>query len=63
VEEVHEFLRQTAADVRANKLPIEQYTITKGLTKAPSEYPDAKNQPHVQVALQVRAGGGGGRRS
>lgn len=30
-----------------------QYAITKGLTKAPSEYPDAKSQPHVQVGCSA----------
>jgi hypothetical protein len=30
------------------------YTITKGLTKEPEDYQDAKSQPHVQVALKMR---------
>ena len=33
-----------------NELGIEQYIITKQLTKAPQDYPDAKSQPHVAVA-------------
>ena len=30
-----------------------RYIITKELTKAPHEYPDAKSQPHVQVAKAI----------
>jgi DNA polymerase alpha subunit A len=57
VEQVHDCLRKTADDIRSNRLPIESFVITKGLTKDPSEYPDAKNQPHVVVALDMRAEG------
>jgi DNA polymerase alpha subunit A len=57
IEHVHECLRKTADDIRSNRLPIESFVITKGLTKDPSEYPDAKNQPHVVVALAMRAEG------
>ncbi|KAJ1633420.1 hypothetical protein T492DRAFT_1142813 [Pavlovales sp. CCMP2436] len=57
VEAVHEYLRAVAAAVRANQLPIEQYAISKGLTKSPADYPDARNQAHVQVALQLLARG------
>ncbi len=34
------------------------------LTKNPEDYPDAKSQPHVQVALRLnqQAGSGGGHR-
>jgi DNA polymerase elongation subunit (family B) len=31
-----------------------QFIITKMLSKDPSEYPDAKGQPHVQAALKMR---------
>ena len=30
-------------------VPLEKFVITKTLTKPPEDYPDAKNQPHVQV--------------
>jgi DNA polymerase alpha subunit A len=43
-------LEDIATKMRKNELPIEKYVITKGLSKHPTEYPDAKGQPHVQVA-------------
>lgn len=45
-----EYLREIARKVATNELGIEQYIITKALTKAPQDYPDARSQPHVQVA-------------
>ncbi|XP_066351384.1 DNA polymerase alpha catalytic subunit-like [Miscanthus floridulus] len=36
---------------------FEKYVITKSLTKAPEDYPDAKSQPHVQVALRLKQNG------
>jgi DNA polymerase alpha subunit A len=38
-------------------VPLNKFVITKQLTKRPDDYPDAKNQPHVQVALRRRAAG------
>lgn len=38
-------------DIANNRVVLEQYIITKSLTKHPKDYPDAKNQPHVSVAL------------
>lgn len=57
VERVHELLRQLGEDMRAGKLDLDDFVITKGLTKRPEDYPDAKNQPHVQVALKMLAAG------
>lgn len=37
--------------MRAGEVPVPRYVITKGLNKAPHEYPDAKSQPHVQVSV------------
>ncbi len=39
------------------QIPLGKFIITKQLTKRPEDYPDAKNQPHVQVALRRRAAG------
>ena len=50
VSHVLEYLRSIATKIANNELGIEQYIITKALTKAPADYPDAKSQPHVQVA-------------
>jgi hypothetical protein len=33
---------------------LEEFIITKGLTKAPEEYSDGKTQPHVQVGAAPR---------
>ncbi len=38
-------------------MPLNKYVITKQLTKRPEDYPDAKAQPHVQVALRRREAG------
>ena len=50
VSAILEYLRGIQSQVENNELGIEQYIITKALTKAPQDYPDAKSQPHVQVA-------------
>ncbi|KAJ1549860.1 DNA polymerase alpha catalytic subunit, partial [Nowakowskiella sp. JEL0078] len=36
-------------------IPLEKFFILKVLTKKPEAYADAKSQPHVQVALKMRA--------
>lgn len=46
---IHEHLETLATSMRAGEVPVSRYVITKGLNKAPHEYPDAKSQPHVQV--------------
>ena len=33
------------------KVPLKDLAITKALTKDPSDYPDKKSLPHVQVGL------------
>ena len=43
--------------VRALEVPLEQFVITKQLTKQPSDYSDAHSQPHVQVALAMQQAG------
>jgi len=54
---VHEHLTKKGKEMDEGQVPLEQYVITKGLTKAPQDYPDAKNQAHVQVALRLQARG------
>lgn len=54
---VHSFLTEQGKEMDENKVALERYTITKAMTKAPQDYPDAKNQPHVQVALRLQARG------
>ena len=43
------------ASLAAGALTLDKFVITKQLTKQPEQYPDAKNQPHVQVALRRKA--------
>ena len=57
VTSIHEHLASIASAVRAGQVPLHKFVITKQLTKRPEDYPDAKNQPHVQVALRRRVAG------
>lgn len=49
VEAVHELLRTVHQSVSQGRVELHQFVITKQLTKNPEDYPDAKNQAHVQV--------------
>lgn len=51
VATIHEHLETLATSMRAGEVTVPQYVITKGLNKAPHEYPDAKSQPHVQARV------------
>jgi DNA polymerase alpha subunit A len=53
VENIHEKLRTLAEAVRAGKVPLEEFVVTKGLNKLPKDYPDIKGQAHLQVALKM----------
>ncbi|CAM6100645.1 unnamed protein product [Calypogeia fissa] len=57
VEAIHNELRQLQGDLRNGQVDLDKFTINKTLTKPPEDYPDAKNQPHVQVALRRRQTG------
>mmetsp|Transcript_29229 Transcript_29229/g.84657 ORF Transcript_29229/g.84657 Transcript_29229/m.84657 type:complete len:1463 (-) Transcript_29229:143-4531(-) len=50
---VHDYLQSRGKEMDEQRVPLQRYVITKGLTKDPRDYPDAKNQPHVQVALRL----------
>lgn len=57
VDAIHTLMTTAGEDMRAGKVPIDKYVITKGLNKHPSDYPDVKGQPHLQVALNlIKAG-------
>ncbi|KAI0796194.1 hypothetical protein C8Q75DRAFT_863184 [Abortiporus biennis] len=58
IEKIHEYLATIGEDVRAGKIKLEDFIIFKRLGKNPEDYPDAKSQPHVQVALRMKARGG-----
>jgi len=55
VENILCHLEELAKKMRAGELALDKYVITKGLSKHPNEYPDAKSQPHVQVAKMMLA--------
>ncbi|KAI5895199.1 uncharacterized protein SCHCODRAFT_02572448 [Schizophyllum commune H4-8] len=61
VEEIHEYLAKIGEDVRGGKVPLDEFIIFKRLGKNPEDYPDAKSQPHVQVALRMKAKGSSAR--
>mmetsp|Transcript_12333 Transcript_12333/g.31246 ORF Transcript_12333/g.31246 Transcript_12333/m.31246 type:complete len:679 (-) Transcript_12333:552-2588(-) len=57
LEKIHEYMEEVGKRVRLapgkeDAFPLECFVIRKGLTKDPAHYPDAKNQPHVQVAMR-----------
>jgi len=57
LDKVHQKLTDAGKAMDENKVPIQSFAITKALTKAPQDYPDAKHQPHVQVALRLMSRG------
>lgn len=57
VSDIHSFIGQLATDIRAGSLALEKFVITKGLNKAPHEYPDVNAQPHLRVALAMMKAG------
>lgn len=58
VERIHEYLTIIGANVREGKIKLDEFIVFKRLGKDPEQYPDAKTQPHVQVALRMKARGG-----
>ncbi|EEF38804.1 DNA polymerase alpha catalytic subunit [Ricinus communis] len=57
VESIHNSLMKVQEEMRNGQVALEKYIITKTLTKPPEAYPDAKNQPHVMVALRLKQSG------
>ncbi|KAI0676013.1 hypothetical protein C8Q78DRAFT_963901 [Trametes maxima] len=57
VENIHEYLSTVSENIRAGKIKLDEFIIYKRLGKNPEDYPDAKSQPHVQVALRMKAKG------
>jgi DNA polymerase alpha subunit A len=53
VKNIHEHLESLAEKMRSGVIPLEKFVITRGLSKHPNDYPDAKSQPHVQVAKHM----------
>ncbi|KAJ1906199.1 DNA-directed DNA polymerase alpha catalytic subunit pol1 [Coemansia sp. IMI 209127] len=57
IARIHEHLGRVGSAVQTQQVPLDKYVVHKGLTKAPESYPDKKSQPHVLVALRLRAKG------
>ncbi|XP_060192416.1 DNA polymerase alpha catalytic subunit isoform X1 [Lycium barbarum] len=57
VESIHNALMKVQEEMRNGQIELEKYVITKSLTKPPEAYPDAKSQPHVEVALRLKRSG------
>jgi DNA polymerase alpha subunit A len=53
IKDIHDHLEALAQKMRSGELPLDKYVITKGLSKHPNDYPDAKSQPHVHVAKMM----------
>ncbi|GAM27577.1 hypothetical protein SAMD00019534_107530 [Acytostelium subglobosum LB1] len=54
---IKEYLEDIAQKLRDGAVPVEKFVITKTLSTAPEDYNDADSQPHVQVALAMKAQG------
>ncbi|XP_039745237.1 DNA polymerase alpha catalytic subunit [Pararge aegeria] len=55
LESIQNHLSKLKEDLMNSKIPLSLLTITKQLTKNPSEYADKNTQPHVQVALRLNS--------
>jgi len=53
VKAIHDCLETLAVRMRTGEVEVEEYIITKGLNKSIKDYPDAKSQPHLQVAKRM----------
>ncbi|KIM44768.1 hypothetical protein M413DRAFT_442728 [Hebeloma cylindrosporum] len=61
VENIHEYLTNIGESIRKGEVNQDDFIIFKRLGKNPEDYPDAKSQPHVQVALRMKQRGGSAR--
>lgn len=57
LDRIHAYLGKVGEEVRKKLIPAEKFVINKGLTKKPEDYADKESQPHVQVALRMKAQG------
>ncbi|KAL0059069.1 DNA-directed DNA polymerase alpha catalytic subunit pol1 [Marasmius tenuissimus] len=61
IEQIHEYLTTVGQNVRGGQMKLDDFTIHKRLGKDPEAYPKSEGQPHVQVALKMKAKGGNAR--
>ncbi len=52
VDNIHNYLKDLSNAIKNGELPIEEFVISKALTKNPEDYPDKKGLSHVSVALR-----------
>ncbi|UZJ56615.1 hypothetical protein CBS101457_005935 [Exobasidium rhododendri] len=59
VERIHEYLEVVSEEIKANKMPMDDFIIHKRLSKKLNEYNEqtSKSLPHVQVARRMEAKG------
>jgi DNA polymerase alpha subunit A len=53
VTAIHEEMKSLGNRVRNGEEDMIKFIVTKSLNKSPKDYPDAKGQPHLQVALAM----------
>ncbi|ORY56232.1 hypothetical protein LY90DRAFT_455150 [Neocallimastix californiae] len=58
-EKIYSYLRKLSENIRTNQYITEDYIINKTLSKNPEDYSDWNIQPHVLVALRLKAKGVG----
>jgi len=54
---LNEYLSDIGNKMKANELMVNEYIITKQLTRVPEYYSDVKSLPHVAIALRQKAAG------
>ena len=57
LDNIHADLTEATKAVCDGAIALDKFVITKGLNKAPREYPNAQSQPHVHVAKRMVARG------
>ncbi|KAL6580137.1 hypothetical protein OROMI_008161 [Orobanche minor] len=59
VEAIHNSLIKVREDMKNGQISLKKYVITQTLTEPPEKYSyaNARNQPHVQVALRLKRSG------
>lgn len=55
VDNIHQYLRELATKIRNDEVPLEEFIISKALTRNPEDYNDKKGLPHVAVALRYNS--------
>ena len=56
--EIQERLEKVRVELLDGRVALKDLSITKSLTKDPSDYADKKALPHVQVAMRMNSAGG-----